>query len=85
MGRSKVSSAPKRSLVHKIRMKFRNKDVLAPLDTVSAEGQEQRSCYKGGNREVEAVGRRYFKKLHGRRKRQEWMTATGNVKVVGLL
>lgn len=85
MGSCQVSSAPKRSLVHKIKMKFRNKDVLAPLDTVSAEGQEQRSCYKGGNREVEAVGRRYFKELHGRRKRQEWMTAAGNVKVVGLL
>ena len=65
MGSCKVSSAPKRSLVHKIKMKFRNKDVLAPLDTVSAEGQEQRSCYKGGNGEVEAVGRRYFKGCMG--------------------
>lgn len=70
-------------MVHKIKIKFRNKDVLAHLDTVSAEGQEQRSCYKGGNMEVEAVGRRYFKELHGRRKRQEWMTAAENVKVVG--
>lgn len=85
MGSCKVSSAPKRSLVHKIKIKFRNKDVLPHLDIVSAERQEQRSCYKGGNREVEAAGRRYFKELHGRRKRQEWMTAAGNVKVVELL
>lgn len=84
MGSCKVSSAPKRSLVHKIKMKFRNKDVLAPLDTVSAEGQEQRQCYREET-EVEAVGRRCFKEMHGRRKRQEWTTAAGNVKVVGLL